>query len=85
MQARTESFWDSSSCRKYTIVWYVEFSGKKTISQIARGAFQKHLHTDLKYVTNCLSALLILPSNCLWKRNLAEKLMNFDHACTTTP
>ena len=50
------------SIQKLIIVWYVEFSGKP---QKARGNFQKHLHPDLKNVTNCPSVLPFLSYGCL--------------------
>ena len=67
------------------IVWYVEFSGKQTVSQNARGTYQKSLRHGLKNVTNCLSALLFLPPGCFQKQNLAGKFMSFDDVCTAAP
>ena len=61
------------------------FSGKQTVSQKARGAFQKSLCHALENVMTPPSVLPFLTPGCLRKWNLAGKFVIFDHACMTAP
>ena len=46
---------------------------------------KKSLSHALENVTNCPSALPLLPPGCLRKWNLAGKSARVDHVCTTAP
>ena len=62
------------SIQKLIIVWYVEFSGKQTISQKARATFQKSLCLDLENTTivslHCRLSLPVVCGSGIWLENL---------------